>query len=304
MKQYEPHREVPECANSAPNTNSVIGDSLAVAEPPKPFHVCYAPVFRESSPFFCLLLAILNGIALLFLLLIFLFTRNPGILCAIRRIQYRLKHCGEGNSDPGIVLLDPYAEHVHSWRMTYGKDAVWEQWMLDNRSRYEPVYQRAAAKPSTLVMAFRYFAAPIAYNPPWSIEAEHMAALETYMELAFPGYNFLFQFNGNTTSSYANVIAGIPTNASQQSGKNVSLYYETIINHEFAHVMAVLHHYDTPADIGNGQHMPPGETQCIMDRTINQFCSACRTALMIPLNVDNAATIASAGNNISSRYPY
>src|SRR4030095_7280832 len=107
-----------------------------------------------------------------------------------------------------------------------------------------------------------------AYDPPWSSEAEHMAALETYMELAFPGYNFLFQFNGNTTSSYANVIAGIPTNASQQSGKNVSLYYETIINHEFAHVMAVMHHYDTDAQSGDGQHMPPGETQCIMDRNL------------------------------------
>ena len=30
------------------------------------------------------------------------------------------------------------------------------------------------------------------------------------MELVFPRYDFLFEFNGNTTASYANVIAGIP----------------------------------------------------------------------------------------------
>ncbi len=81
------------------------------------------------------------------------------------------------------------------------------------------------------------------------------------------------------------------------------LYFETIFNHEFAHVMQVRHHYDSTAEIGNGNHMPPGETQCIMDRNSSQFCSACRTALSIPLDIDNDATINAASAEIRDRYP-
>lgn len=306
MNRYEPNQEEPKCEYSGPSIKGAIGDR-PLAEPPmgRDRHQCYAPVFEPSTALGCLVMAIINALLLLALFVVLIFSLgSPGILCAIRKIQYRMKHCRDGNADPGIDLNDPYGRHCHSWRMLYGKDAAWEQWMLDNRSRYEPVYLRAAARPSTLVVAFRYHSAPIAYNPPWSSEAEHMQALETFMELVFLGYDFFFEFNGNTTTSYANVIAGIPTNLSNASGKNVSLYYETIITHEFAHVIAVLHHYDTVAQMGTGQHMPPGETKCLMDRTISQFCSGCGTALMIPLNVDNAAQIAVASATIHSRYPY
>ncbi len=299
------HVEEGQCGLADSKGIHAVGDRPVPAKGDKPRSSCYAPVFEPSNPFVCLLRAIIYALVLLALFVVLIFSLgSPGILCAIQQILFRIKHCGEGNSDPGIDLNDPYGRHVHTWRLTYGKEAAWEQWMLDNRNRYEPVYLRAAARPSTLVMAFRYQSAPIAYNPAWSSEAEHMAALETFMALVYVGYTFQFAFGGDTTSSYANVIAGIPVNASSASGKDIFLYYETIINHEFAHVMGVPHHYDTDADIGNGQHMPPGESACLMDRTINQFCSGCRTALMIPLGVDNGAAIMAAGMNISSRYPY
>jgi hypothetical protein len=266
---------------------------------------CYAPVFEGSSALTCLILSIINILLLLALIVLLIFTfGNRAIRCAILQIQFRLKHCRNGNTDPSIPLGDPYAQHVHSYRMLYGKDSAWEQWMLANRNRYQGVFERAASRPNVLVIAFRYDSMPIAYNPPWTSEAEHMHALETMAELTYAGYDFQFNFNGNTSTSYANVIAGIPTNASHASGKDVFLYYETIFGHEFGHVMGVLHHYDSVADIGAGQHMPPGENRCLMDRTINQYCSACRTALFIPLDVDNADGITAASGVIHSRYPY
>jgi hypothetical protein len=188
--------------------------------------------------------------------------------------------------------------------MLYGKDGAWEQFMLANRNRYQRAFELAASRPKVLVMAFRYFSVPIAYDPPWTSEAEHMQALETLAELTYVGYDFKFNFNGNTSTSYVNVIAGIQENASHALGKDIFLFYETIFDHEFGHVMGVLHHYDTVADIGTGQHMPPGENKCLMDRNTNQYCSACRTALFIPLNVDNAAGIDAAIDVILSRYPF
>jgi hypothetical protein len=41
-----------------------------------------------------------------------------------------------------------------------------------------------------------------------------------------------------------------------------------------------------------------------MDRNSNQWCSACRTALHLPLDVDNDAEISDAGLNLLLRYPY
>lgn len=292
-------------------------DTAAVCETPNPTFAryarssratsttCYAPVFKRSSAFACLIFSIINLLILLILYILLIFSLGSrAILCKIRQIQFRIKHCRQGNSDPTIPLGDLYAEHVHSFRTLYSKDDAWEQWMLDNRTRYEPIFDKARVKPATLMIAFRYDTTPIAYDPPWTSETEHMNALETYAELAYAGYDFEFIFGGDTTTSYANVIAGIPTNSSHASGKDVFLYYELIFGHEFGHVMGVPHHYDTLEEIGTGQHMPPGEVGCLMDRNRNQYCSACRTALFIPLDVDNEAAINSAGTVIHSRYPY
>ncbi len=211
------------------------------------------------------------------------------------------------NNNTGICriqVVDAWVAHVQAYRFQYSKSSAWETWMLANRSRYINAFEKARDKPSTLDIAFRYDTTPIAYNPPWINETEHMNALETIAELCYSGYNFEFIYNGDTAASYANVIAGLPTNLSHASGKNVYLYYETIFNHEFAHVMGIPHHYDNNDEVGDGNHMPPGEFGCLMDRTRRQFCSACRTALRIPLDIDNEAAIGTAMGEISDRYPY
>ena len=176
--------------------------------------------------------------------------------------------------------------------------------MLENQSRYLAAFLTSNARPSNVTISFRYDTAAIAYAPPWPNESTHMSALTTMAEGAYPGYDFDFLFNGNTTTSYANIIAGIPTNLSYADGKNVYLYYETIFNHEFGHVMNLPHHYDSVATIGDGQHMPPGDTVCIMDRTSSMYCSACRTALGLPLDVNDTTAMDNAIADILGRYPY
>lgn len=211
--------------------------------------------------------------------------------------------------DPGVTVLtliqpDPYMQQVQSYREQYGKSAEWEQWMLDNRSRYFNAFNKARNRPDLLTIAFRYDTALIAYDPPWTNEAEHMGALETLMEAAYPGYDFRFDFNGDAATAYANAVAGISSTTSSVAGNTMHLYYETIINHEFAHIMAIPHHYDSDDQAGEGNHMPPGESTCLMDKTSTQYCSACRTALHLPLDVDNGAAIDAAVNEIRRRIPY
>jgi len=240
-----------------------------------PNQPCYAPVFSGSSAFVCLFKIFYYTVLLVFFIIAFgLLGKRESVLCAFRRISFRIRNCRKGNSDPSINLTpDPYANHVRTNKTQFGKDDTWEQWMLDNRNRYEIVFIKASQKPAVLDIAFRYDTSPIAYSPPWANETEHMGALEAFAEPAYAGSNFNFIFNGDTSASYANLIAGIPTNSSHATGKDVYLYFETIFNHEFAHVMGVMHHYDTNAQTGTGQHMPPGETQCIMDRNISKRLS-------------------------------
>jgi hypothetical protein len=220
-------------------------------------------------------------------------------------LLFRFEHCREGNQNRRIDLdPDPYRVHVRHIKDTYSKTDAWEQWMLDNRSRYELVFRRARDRPASLVIAFRYETAAIAYDPPWSSEVEHMTAMKAFADLTYPCFDFEFAFGGDPANSYANAIAGTASHISQAAGNTVFLYYETIFNHEFGHVMGVMHHYDQPDGSDAPAHMPPGETRCLMARNSNQWCSACRTALCIPLDVDREAAINAAGQEISRRYPY
>ena len=198
-------------------------------------------------------------------------------------------------------VVDQYDVQIQAVRKRYGKSLEWENWMIANRDRYAPVFAAAHALPCPISIDVRY-ATPLAYNPPWTSEAEHMKALNRMADLEFPGYRFDFRLGRDTPGAYAQAVLG-QVGISYASGRTVFLHYETIFGHEFGHVLNVLHHHDTDETMGQGQHFPPGERGCTMDRNDNQYCSACRAALNVALDVDNWAEINSAVDVILNRYP-
>lgn len=202
------------------------------------------------------------------------------------------------------TIRNLWAVQVRSFRIRYGKTAAWETWMLANRDRYINALTKSLAAPDRLNISWRYETTPIAYNPPWVSEAEHMAAFRQLAILTYPGYDFWFRFGGDPATSYSSIVGGIATITSHISGNVMYLYYENIFAHEFGHIMNIAHHYGILEEIGMHLHMPPGETQCTMDRNSSQFCSACRTAMNMPLDVNNEAAITAAMGEISRRYPY
>lgn len=200
-------------------------------------------------------------------------------------------------------VTNQYEVQVKSFRAHYGKSADWEAWMLANRARYENVFAAAHVLPCPLKIAVSYASLPpLPYNPPWTNEDQHMAALNRMSDGAFSGYHFAFTFGLDAGAAYGQAILGV-AGTSYASGRTVYLHYETIFDHEFGHVLNVQHHYDSDSTVGTGQHFPPGETGCIMDRNSEQYCSACRTALNLPLDIDNYDQIDSASTDILSRYP-
>lgn len=62
---------------------------------------CYAPIFPPSSLYECMVLRIVLAAAL-FILVPFFWI--PGVMCRIRGISYRIRHCREGNSNECIEL--------------------------------------------------------------------------------------------------------------------------------------------------------------------------------------------------------
>lgn len=203
-----------------------------------------------------------------------------------------------------LSVTDPYEVQMKSFRTRYGKGVMWEAWMLANRDRYAPVFAAAHALPCPLGIAVSY-ESPLPYNPPWSSESEHMKALNAYAEPNFPGYHFDFRFGADPGATYGHAVLG-HVGTSYADYRTVYLHYETIFGHEFGHVLNVLHHYtdgDEDRTMGKGLHFPPFERGCIMDRNEEQYCSACRAALNLPLDVDHDSAISLSGNEILRRYP-
>lgn len=197
---------------------------------------------------------------------------------------------GGGGGGGGGGAPAAYKARVADYKAAYGKSDEWEEWMIENHARYTYAFAASSAKPDTITISYRYETGST-FTTDWASEEDHMDAFATMAEAMFPGYDFNFVFEGNTETSYANVIAGIPTNFSRAQGKNIWLYREAIFHHEFGHVMGLGHHYDTDDDIGEGTHMPPGDTECILDKSGYLWCSACRTALGIPLDAGDADAV-------------
>ena len=156
--------------------------------------------------------------------------------------------------------------------------------MIANKPRFKATFDASRAKPATLRINFEYEQAPFVR---WADEEEHMDAFERYAENIFPGYNFDFVFQGSRSSSYAYILADPVMPWSYSINQEIGLIAEGIFNHEFGHTMKLQHHYIN--DLSEQIYMPPGETKCIQARNSYMYCSACRTALGIPLDIDNAS---------------
>jgi hypothetical protein len=197
-------------------------------------------------------------------------------------------------------VTDPYEVQVRSYAKRWSKAPDWIAFMLANRARYQAAFDAAHALPCPVKIAASY-ESPLVYTPPWAGENEHMAALAAMTEGGYPGYHVKFSLD--PAGAYTHAFLGHVDPTSFAGADGVHLHWETIFLHEFGHILHLLHHYDSEATVGEHQHMPPGELHCTMDRTGNQFCSACRTALNLPLDVDNGAAIDSVTLNIITRYP-
>jgi hypothetical protein len=207
--------------------------------------------------------------------------------------------CGSGGGGSGPSAA--YAARIADYKEEYGKSDEWEDWMIANSSRYEGALAKSSAKPDTITISYQYDTDPEStFETDWADEADHMSAFATMAGGAYPGYNFNFVFEGDTTTSYANVTAGMAENCSRAEwgGKLVYLYHEGIFNHEFGHIMMIPHHYDD--DPLEDLYLPPGETDCIMARNSYVYCSACRTALGISLDVIDETVIENAMNELGS----
>jgi hypothetical protein len=198
-----------------------------------------------------------------------------------------------------------YDEQVEVIKSRYGKTSEWRNWMKssDIRARYQPAWDRCRSVPTTLKIAFRYGGAPLAYDPPWESEHQHMNVFDQMATLSFPSLNFEFLFGVDSTTTDMLVEVGGIGMTSHAGGNYAYLYYETIFGHEFGHVLNIAHHYPG-ADITTRIYMPPGEDYCVMARNSNQYCSGCRAAMHLDLNADTGTELSTVSGDILSRYPY
>jgi len=74
----------------------LVGNACSV-----PKNACVAPVFEASSPFACMWM---NVSRLMLIILLMMLAWIPGVMCAIRKLQFQMKYCTRGNDDPCIVL--------------------------------------------------------------------------------------------------------------------------------------------------------------------------------------------------------
>ncbi len=198
-----------------------------------------------------------------------------------------------------------YDEQVDFVKAKYGKTNEWETWMKSTevRARYEDAWEWSRSIPTTMKLAFRYGGPPIAYNPPWEDEHQHMEVLDNMATLDFPGLDFEFHFGADPATTDMLIEVGGLGGTSQAGGNYAYLYYETIFGHEFGHVLNIPHHYPG-SDVSTKIFLPPGEDTCVMARNSNQYCSGCRAAMHLDLDADTSAQLSAITSDILSRYPY
>lgn len=202
-------------------------------------------------------------------------------------------------------LDDPWAAQVRSFRVQYGKSEEWEQWMLDpvRRERYRRAFglQRDRQWPLNINVRYKNDV-PLPYAHPWPNEQLHTEDLGLLLNLTFPRYQFSMAFNQEPTSRPGQITLYLNATGSGAHPGFVDVQWETILGHEMAHIFGIDHHY-WDSDINTIIDMPPGESICIMARRGGALCSGCRTALGIPLDIDNNRQVEQVIQAIYDRYP-
>ena len=91
-----------------------------------------------------------------------------------------------------IVLAD-YENDAYMFELDNGLPLGWADWMIERKARFAGAYVRARID-RRIRVEVRYDV-PIAYDPPWTDEDEHMRALERMAELAYVGWDFSFSLD-------------------------------------------------------------------------------------------------------------
>lgn len=175
--------------------------------------------------------------------------------------------------DASCPPVDPPDPKEEVWRgydaalWDFAKDdrlsGDWWQWMRVHKDAYKEAYVRA--RTDRRIRFEVSYDRPIAYDPPWADEDEHMRALERMAELAYPGWDFSFSLDDPQAEFFA--VIGYSGPASFADGETVYLIWEGIFLHEFAHTLGIGHHYCSATDLSAPcPDRPPGEGRCIMDR--------------------------------------
>lgn len=180
------------------------------------------------------------------------------------------------NEDPDFCAMKSsggdYVGDVIRFRDCKGLSDAWSTWMIENQNTLQFAYNNGRGDRSVRVKV--EYDQVIDYDPPWQDEDEHMVALKQLAELAFPGWDFTFSIDEPSPDVTAVLgYTGIASRAVSIPTPTVFLIYETVFNHEFAHLLGVRHHYcgDDFQNTAICELAPPDEGPCIMSRDSNTW---------------------------------
>lgn len=196
------------------------------------------------------------------------------------------------------IVLAEYENDAYAFELDNGLPIGWADWMIERKARFAGAYVRARTDRRVRVEV-RYDA-PIAYDPPWADENEHMRALERMAELAYVGWDFSFSLDDPQAEFFA--VLG-HSGTSYADGDTVYLVWEGIFLHEFAHLLGIQHHYcDCCGQDACPDLYPPGEGTCIMSRTSATWGPAEQFVLGLGQQRHDEE-VAAAISDINGRYP-
>lgn len=197
------------------------------------------------------------------------------------------------------IVLAGYEAEAYAYEIDNGLPVGWAEWMIERKDRFAGAYVRARTD-RRIRVEVRYDV-PIAYDPPWTDEGEHLRALERMAELAYVGWDFSFSFDDPAAEFFA--VIGYSGDTSHQSGDTVYLIWEGIFLHEFGHVLGIQHHYcDCCGQDQCEEQYPPGEGTCVMARTAATWGPAEQFALGLGQQRHDAA-VEAAISDLNGRYP-